>query len=482
MPSINYTAPPTCAAFMKSEAFFRLIAGPVGSGKTTACLFELFRRACEQAPAPDGIRYTRFAIVRQTLKQLKDTVLKDILQWLEGLATYKVSDNTVYIEIGDVKSEWLLLPLDDPEDQRRLLSSQLTGAWMSEAIEMDPNLIPALSGRCGRYPSAVHGGATWFGIVADTNMPTQGSEWHRLMAVSTPPDWQVFVQPGGLTDDAENLEWLTQTPDSMKLPVDHPDRKAQGRTYYERLARGNSPDWKRRYVDAEFGSDPSGSAVFRETFKLNFHTAETVEPVYGHPIIVAQDFGRNPCAIVGQIDHNGRLLILEEIASEDCGLELHIQRYLKPVLAQERYFGRLCYVVGDPAGMQRSTSYEETSFDLLKRNGLAAFPAPTNDIDKRIRAVESFLMSQRDGGPALLVDATRCPKLVTALNGMYRYTKTRSGQLRPTPEKSHPWSDLGDALQYLSLIAHGGYSNYVANRLMKPIREPRQTFSASAWT
>ncbi len=89
MPSINYTAPPTCAAFMKSQSFGRLIAGPVGSGKTTACLFELFRRALEQHPAPDGIRYTRFAIVRQTLKQLKDTVLKDILDWLKGVATYK---------------------------------------------------------------------------------------------------------------------------------------------------------------------------------------------------------------------------------------------------------------------------------------------------------------------------------------------------------------------------------------------------------
>jgi hypothetical protein len=78
MTTISYTAPATCASFMKSESFGRLIAGPVGSGKTTSCLFELFRRALEQEPAPDGIRYTRFALVRSTLKQLKDTVLKDV--------------------------------------------------------------------------------------------------------------------------------------------------------------------------------------------------------------------------------------------------------------------------------------------------------------------------------------------------------------------------------------------------------------------
>lgn len=46
MSNIQFDAPPTCARMMKSEAFGRLLAGPVGSGKTTACLFELFRRAC----------------------------------------------------------------------------------------------------------------------------------------------------------------------------------------------------------------------------------------------------------------------------------------------------------------------------------------------------------------------------------------------------------------------------------------------------
>src|SRR6185369_16959662 len=81
MSNISYTAPPTCAAFMKSEAFGRLVAGPVGSGKTTACVIELLRRAINQDKGQDGLRYTRFAIVRQTLKQLKDTVLKDCQSW-----------------------------------------------------------------------------------------------------------------------------------------------------------------------------------------------------------------------------------------------------------------------------------------------------------------------------------------------------------------------------------------------------------------
>lgn len=488
MANITFDAPPTVARFMANDAFFRIIMGPVGSGKTTGCIFELLRRAIEQQPAADGIRYTRFAIVRQTLKQLKDTVLKDITQWLDGICYYKVTDNAVYVEFGDVKSEWLLIPLDDPEDQRRLLSSQLTGAWLSESIEMDPSVIPALSGRCGRYPGANLGGATWFGLIADTNFPTEGSEWHRLVELETPPDWYVAKQPGGLDVDedgkpvAENLNWLTQTPDTLKLPIDHPARLAQGRTYYERLARSNSEDWIRRYVHAQYGNDPSGSAVFKSTYKRDWHETDELEPVEGHPIIIGQDFGRNPHAVICQLDHKGRLLVLEEIISDDMGLELHLNVALRPALQHTRYLGKPIYFIGDPAGNQRSTSYEETSFDVIKRAGFLAFPAPTNNIDKRLRSVESFLLGQRDGGPAMLINRSRCPTLSRAMSGMYRYARRKTGQLAPLPEKSHPWSDIADALQYACLAAHGGLTDYVANRFVRPVQRERRVPATAGWT
>ena len=481
MTVISYDAPPTCAQFMKSDSFGRLIAGPVGSGKTTACLFELLRRSCEQAPAPDGFRYTRWAIVRQTLKQLRDTVLKDITSWLKGVAQFKVSENTIYIQIGDVRSEWLLIPLEDAEDQRRLLSMQLTGAWMSECIEMDIGIVSPLAGRCGRYPSAAQGGCSWFGIIADTNMPSIGSPWHKMMEVNTPPDWQIFIQPSGMAEDAENLNWLLQTPQTLALPMDSPERVAQGRKYYERFVRSNSPDWCTRYVYAEYGPDPSGTAVYRESFKMTWHVVDEVEPVSGHPLIVGLDFGRDPCAVICQLDHRGRLLILEEIMAEDIGLELQLSRAIKPQLMQERYMGKAIMVVGDPAGKQRSTMYEETSFDLVKRAGFSAFPAPTNDIDKRINSVESFLLAARDGGPAMLIDRGRCKRVVEALSGGYRYAKTRGGVRKALPDKNEH-SHVMDALQYAALAAHGGMAGMMASRLMQPVRRERKRFGSAAWT
>lgn len=479
---IKYEAPPTVAVFSKSNAFGRMLAGPVGSGKTTGCIFELFRRALEQELAPDGYRYTRYAIVRQTLKQLKDTVLKDIVDWLGGVAHYKVQDNVVVIEFADVKSEWLLLPLEDAEDQRRLLSMQLTAAWMSEAIEMDVELVAGIAGRCGRYPNGARGSPTWFGIIADTNMPTEGSDWHKFMDIDQPEDWEIYIQPGGLEEYAENLAHLLQTTETKKLDEDDPQRLAQGRKYYERLARSSSKDWVRRYVNAQFGNDPSGTAVFRESFKSSFHVRDGLTPNRFTPLVIGQDFGRDPCSTLTQIDTSGRFICLEEVIAADIGLQGHIEKNLRPILLQERYLGIPLIIVGDPSGKAKSSHYEETSFELLQRMGFKCIPAPTNDLDPRLRAVESWLLKQYDGSGAILFDRARCPTIIRGLAGGYRYAKTRNGTRKPLPDKN-PYSHPIDALQYACLVAHGQMNNVIGKVLGgRRTSSGRPRVSAAGWT
>jgi hypothetical protein len=492
MSVINYVAPRTCAKFMVSDAFIRLIAGPVGSGKTTACILELFRRASEQSPAPDGFRYSRFAILRQTLSQLKLTILKDVLQWLRGFAMWKVSENTIYVEIGDIKSEWVLLPLEDPEDQRRLLSSQLTGAWISEGIEIDSNLVSAIAGRCGRYPGAAMGGCTWAGIIVDTNYPEEGSAWHDLME-NVQPDWEIFHQPGGLEPDAENLPYLLQTKETLALPETHPARLAQGRTYYERLARGNSEAWVLRYVHAKYGLDPSGRAVFGAVFKekgdLGFpwHVVDNLQPSFGSTLIIGQDFGRDPCAIICQIDPAGRLLVLEEVISRHMGLELHVTTRLRPTLMQQRYIGLPVAIIGDPAGVAKNNIFEVTSFDYLKSVGFQAFPASTNDIDPRIRAIEAWLLTARGTGPGMLIDRAKCPMTIRALKMGYRYENVKSsnssvqGETKPKPLKNE-YSHVIDALQYACLAATGGAIGYINRKLFSSSRTGRQAPAVGGWT
>jgi len=476
---INYTAPPTVANFMLSEAFIRLIAGPVGSGKTTGVIFELLRRSCEQWPSQDGIRYTRWAICRQTLSQLKNTVLKDIARWFSGIARWKVSDSTIYFEFADVKTEWLLLPLETPEDQRRLLSMNLTGIWVSEGIEIDYDLIGPISARCGRYPSPADGGAKWYGIVIDTNMPSDGTPWQLAMS-DPPPDMHVFLQPSGLAENAENLPYLLQTPETLKLPVDDPRRIAAGRVYYERLSRNQNDAWVQRYVRAEYGPDPSGAAVYAGVFRPSFHCVDSLEPLRGQPLFVGQDFGRDPWGVILQMDHRGKILVLEEIPAEDTGLINHCRTTLRPRLLQPRYQGLSVIVVGDPAGNARSQYDEQTAFDILKREGFTAQPCYTNDIDTRLRAVEGYLLQQRDGGPAIIFDRSRCPKLIQACNGMYRYSKTSLDVSKPKPDKNE-WAHVSDALQY-GVLATGGATYAAIARKLYPKRRASAPITSAAWT
>jgi hypothetical protein len=483
--SIEYTAPPTCATFQKSEAFGRILAGPVGSGKTTSCIMELFRRALEQKPGKDNIRHTRYALVRQTLKQLKDTVLKDVQGRLGPLGRWMVSENTFYLEFGDVRSEWIFVPLENAEDQARLLSMQLTGAFMSECIEMNIDVIGPLSGRLGRFPSGDLGNCTWHGIIADTNMPTELTPWHQLMT-NPPPDWQVFVQPSGLDPCAENLNYLLQTDTTIALPFNHPDRIAQGRKYYERFVAmyGENSDWVKRYVYAQFGDDPSGAAVFRESFRSDFHVVPETDLIPGYPLLIGQDFGRNPWSLIAQFDPTGRLLIHEEIPATNMGIEKHVQENLKPRLLSDKYLGYRIAVVGDPTGVRKGETTEESCFNLLKRLGIPAFPAITNDIEPRLRAVEAQLGRQVQGKAALLISAAGCPKLIRGLAGGYRFTKTRDGKMRVVPDKNDKegFSHVQDDLQYICLVVHGGLVPIISKMIAPQRKKIRPRFTSEAWT
>lgn len=503
---IDYDAPPTVSRFMRSDKFIRLILGPVGSGKTTGCIFELMRRAAQQHPGQDGIRRTRFAIVRTTLAQMKTTVLKDAQTWLGRIATWKVSESLLVIQVADIYSEWYFIPLDEPEDQKRLLSMQLTAVFVNEFVELDPELLGPMAGRVGRYPGAADGGASWFGIIGDSNMPNEGSEWHKKLTEDLPDDWEVFFQPGGLDPTAENLNWLTQTPETLKLPLGDPKRIAQGRSYYTRLASSQGAAWVKRYVHAQFGTDPDGTAVFNGSFSRSFHVVKGTRlnnpapegdevPLYeggievhrGYPLIVGQDFARNPCSVITQLDPRGRFNALEEIVVEDIGLETHILKNLRPRLMQPRYMGLPVIVIGDPSGVAKGPFGEENAFDILRRHGFACFQASTNLIEPRIRAVEKLMLAAVAGDAMFRVDEGRCSNLIRALGGLYRYGKTKDGETKPKPEKKHPWSDIADALQYAALGADVGMQSIVTKVLDKhynftppPVRGP--AFTSAAWT
>lgn len=451
---------------MFDKRLVRVLVGPVGSGKSMGSIMELFRRANEQQPY-NGVRYTRFALIRNTLQQLKQTVLADIQQYLSPLVYYYVTDSTIKLraKLNDgtfVHSDWPLIPLDTKEDVRRLLSTQLTGAWINELREVPIEIVSALLGRLGRYPSKAMGGPSWFGLVGDTNPWDTDSAYHDRMVLNPDPKWGLFHQPSGVGPHAENVE---------NLPPD----------YYENLAGDRDVDWVNVHVESQWGTSNAGQAVFRKSFDARVHVIDGKPTVNPHrPLIIGLDFGRTPCALIGQVDNYGRLIVMREVVTEGMGLIQMVEEHLKPVLFAEPFGGRRCFIVADPAGRQKSQITEETPFDALKQLGFLAYPASTNDIETRLLAVERLLRTYTGGTPGILIHREGCPTLITAMGNKYRYKKKRDGQLEDRPEKLHPWSDVADGLQYMCLGTQANLTGRVMLR-DRPVSQPRRVASGG-WT
>lgn len=465
--SLTYVPPPTIELFMQSDKRVRIVRGPVGSGKSSGMVMEILQRAMAQAPDPhDKIRRSRWAIVRNTLPQIKTTCVKTINELIRPIVEWR-SDNTGWIRFNDVEAELLLMPLDTPENVQRLLSLDLTGAWMSELRELHARILMDVLSRCGRFPSMMHGGPTWYGVIGETNSFTEDSEWNKILEEKElegkplPKTWDYFVQPGARDANAENKANL-----------------APG--YYEDLIENNSPEWVEQYVDNIIAPSLAGEAVFRSSFKNSFHVAaEQLTPIPGQMLVLGMDFGRHPAAVFSQMDARGRLVILAEAIGDNMGVEQFCNSIVRPMLAAKDYQRLPVGVVGDPSGIARSQIGEESVFQALKRLGFSAQPAQTNDIDPRLRAVEKWFLQQRDGGPAILV-SPNCTNLLKALRSKYRYARKKDGELHPVPEKTHPWSDIADALQYAVL----GHSDRVLGRLVRTRGNPdrRPQIASGGWT
>jgi hypothetical protein len=263
------------------------------------------------------------------------------------------------------------------------------------------------------------------------------------------------------------------------------DKNAENRSnlpndYYENLVANNNPDWVDVHVHAKYGKSLSGQAVFRSSFRPEFHvTYDGLKPIPSMPLMIGQDFGRTPASLVSQVDNRGRLLILNECASVDTGIEQFTATHLRPLMYRE-YTGFSAFMVGDPTGKDKGQITEESPFDCLRRLGFKVMGAPTNDIEPRLRAVEQLLLRQTDGGPMLLIDGVKCPQLVQAMKFHYRYKRKTNMELEDKPEKSHPWSDIADCLQYLALSTNANYTGKMINESRPRVRKP--TPSVAGWT
>lgn len=434
----DYSDVPTLKKFAQDNSHVRLVMGPFGSGKSSAMVMEIIRRAHEQKPGPDGIRRSRWAVVRNTYNQLKDTTIKTFHDWFPPklFGEFRVTDhNYIITKFPGVQLEVLFRALDRPDQVSNLLSLEVTGAWFNEAREIPKTIIEAMDGRIGRYPSERDGGASWYGIIMDTNPPDEDSYLFKMFERVRPEGWKIFKQPSGLSVHAENTKHLIKG-------------------YYRRLAVGKDEMYKRIYIDGQYGYMVSGKPVFA-SFVDNVHVArQNLEPQKGLDVLIGFDFGLTPACLIGQITPLGQLRILDELVSDGMGLRQFCANQLLPLL-RRKYFGMNVMGFGDPSGNSRMPTDESTCFEVLQgpEVGLrAVVPAPTNAILPRIAAVEDFLNKMYAGEPGFILNPD-CHYIRRALNGGYHYEKdpkSTGEEYKPLPAKNFS-SHIADSLQYLCL-------------------------------
>jgi len=348
------------------------------------------------------------------------------------------------IKVGDIECEVLFRGLDDANDVRRLLSLQASFFIFDEFREIHPDIFNAAQGRLGRYPDKM---MNTVGCKSDdgkpnahlwgmTNPPDQDTFWEDLL--SEPPDnCHVSIQPSGLAPEAD---WTQFLPDD----------------YYDNLAKGKTEDWVDVYIHAKFGKSLSGQPVFKSFDRTNHTSNEDILPMFSEsPLLIGIDAGLTPAAVIGQVIYDGRLVIYDSIISEDMGALRFVRERLKPLLAN-KFPGRSSLIIIDPAAFQRAQTDERTVADIYRAEGFSIKAAKTNSVAARLAAVEKYMTRVVDGKYGLMIDPDSATSLVQALAGKYRYKINNKGVKDEKPEKSHPWSDVADAFQYLCLHADGG--------------------------
>jgi hypothetical protein len=163
--------------------------------------------------------------------------------------------------------------------------------------------------------------------------------------------------------------------------------------------------------------------------------------------------GNTPAATLVQRNAFGQVIVLAEVTSENMGIEVFLDRKLRPLLSEERFAGCHYIMAPDPAGWAKQQIGEISPVDVLRRAGFQVVRPVTNDPERRIQAVERVLTANTDGRPTFVVNP-ECEKLLRGFRYGYRYKLNRNGTQDQAPVKNE-YSHIHDALQYAILVAEG---------------------------
>lgn len=473
----HYYAEPTALKFHKDDSFVRGLMGPIGSGKSVACCMEIVRRAMQQKPNEQGLRKSRWAVIRNTYGELKSTTIKTWQEWVKYDVCPIVFDSPIRglmeVPLPDgtkVHLELLFISLDNPRDIGKLLSLELTGAWINEAREISKDIVDNVTSRLRRYPSKEDGGYSWSGLIMDTNPPSEEHWWYQWAEQETPPDFAFFHQPPAILK--------TKNGYIPNPKAENVKNHTEGYKYYMGQLSGKSEEWIRVMLMGQYGTVLDGKVVYPE-YNDDLHSDEQVNPIKNVPIVVGMDFGLTPACVFCQLSARGIFRVLDEIVTEDMGIKQFMRDLFMPKVTtqyKDFYENGNIFIVGDPAGKQRAQADSSiTCFDIIESFGFRTEQGETNDLLPRREAVAQYLIRMSDGEPCFRLSREKCKQLRKGFLGGYHFARMNiigDTRYKDMPDKNM-FSHVQDALQYAAMRATRGYLPY--NNPDRPVEkyEPR---------
>ena len=491
--SIDYMPEPTPALFHASDSFVRGLMGPVGSGKSVACVLEVFMRACAQrAYGRNNVRRSRWAIIRNTYPELKTTTIKTFLDWFGDVAVMRWDvpiTAHINVNLGDgttLDLEIMFIAMDRPKDIQKLKSLELTGAFLNEACELSKTALDMATSRVGRFPAKRDGGPSWHGIIMDTNPPDDDHWYYKLAEEDKPqitlPDgsilkYEFWRQPPALVHNEATDEYLPNP------AAENIGNLELGYQYYFQQLPGKTREWINVFVMGLYGTIHEGRPVYAE-YNDQIHCSPTlIEPLRGLKLLLGWDFGLTPAVVICQFHPRGQFRVIDELTTthqspqDGMGINQFARDAVKPHIAA-KYSGMAIESWGDPAGGQRAQADKTvTCLKMLALNGFPCDPAPSNDWITRREAVVRFLTTMRDGEPGFLL-SPNCRIIRKGFNGGYKYDRIQiSGEdrFKDSPSKNS-YSHPHDGLQYVCLGITS--PKEAQGRAVRPVRQS----NAAGWT
>ncbi len=503
-------AGPVAAAFLRDrEHRVRAILGPVGGGKSSTCVFDLIRNACEMpecigsAPGVDGIIKFKVAVIGQTYGQMERNLFPTWKRWLPAdgddwteaeftggggrMAVHKIEWD---IQRGNrrirVFFEAVFAALGEHVVEEFMRGFEPTCFWFYEVDLLPENCISQGFLRLGRYPAVAdlkpntplrsHPGYTlaklppgvaykdlpWDAlyrsfIICDLNAPDVDSWFYKTFEEDCPANFKLYKQPGARSPNAENTQNLSPG-------------------YYEsQIASIKDKDLVKRMIDAQYAPSRDGEPVFPEYDDDLFYAKEDLKAVPGIPLGAGIDAGLgNPAAVIGQQMPNGQFRALGEVVPGRMSCRRFAAEIKREVAEIAKISGlpslRIEEAWGDPAGFNGADK-EDGQLAWMEQlaSELECPIEPAGDADNslllRLDAVRDELVVEA-GIPKTMI-SRRCKKLRKGYASHYCYKKDKATGRPGAEAKPHKgeYSHIADADQYWKLGKKGRYGTIARERV-----------------